>query len=220
MIRTEASRGRFISFEGGEGAGKSTNLAYLMERLQRAGIDVLRTREPGGTPLAEDIRTLLLADREEPLQPMAELMLMFAARAQHVDSVIRPALERGQWVLCDRFTDATFAYQGAARGLGAEPVAALAELAHPGLWPDLTLYLDIDPARGLERAGERGQPDRFEQESLTFFQAVRNCYLQRAEAEPGRFRVVDAGQPLTTVQGVLAEVMDAYLASVGAGSCS
>lgn len=220
MTQERTGWGRFITVEGGEGAGKSTNLDHLTTRLHARGIDVVRTREPGGTPLAERIRGLLLAEEEdEPLQPLAELLLVFAARVQHLETVIRPALTRGQWVLCDRFTDATFAYQGAARGLGAETVQALAALTHPTLWPDLTLYLDIDPEQGLARTRDRGgAPDRFEQESLRFFRTVRACYLERAAAEPGRFQVIDAGQALAGVRTQLDRALDAYLEKAGVSS--
>ncbi len=211
MLAGEQTTGRFISVEGGEGAGKSTSLDHLAMRLEGAGLTVVRTREPGGTPLAEQIRALLLAGEDEPLRPMTELLLIFAARAQHLDQVIRPALSQGAWVLCDRFTDATFAYQGAARKLGAEPVRRLAELVHPGLWPDLTLYFDIDPVKGMERVRGRGTPDRFEQESMQFFTIVRDCYLARAAAEPHRFRVIDAGQSIARVRADLDLVLDRFL---------
>lgn len=202
-------RGRFITIEGGEGAGKSTNLAALVEHLRVRGIEVEVTREPGGTPLAEEIRALLLAERSETVAPLAELLLMFAARAQHLAGRIEPALAAGRWVVCDRFTDATFAYQGAGRALDPTAVETLATLVHPGLWPDLTLYLDLPPARGLARATARSDPDRIERENGEFFERVRSGYLQRARAEPDRFRIIDADRPLDAVQAdVVAAVED------------
>ncbi|MEE4298394.1 MAG: dTMP kinase, partial [Pseudomonadales bacterium] len=155
-------RGRFLSLEGGEGAGKSTNLEHVVAFLERRGLSVEVTREPGGTALAEEIRTLLLAPRSEPPAPLTELLLVFAARAQHLAERIEPALAAGRWVVCDRFTDATFAYQGGGRQLGSGPIETLAELVHAGRWPDLTLYLDVPPELGLARARERAEPDRIE----------------------------------------------------------
>ena len=192
--------GRFITVEGGEGAGQSTNLALIVTELEARGIQVEVTREPGGTPLAEEVRTLLLAPREETLVPQAELLLMFAARAQHLAERIEPALAAGRWVLCDRFTDATFAYQGAGRGLGERMIRTLADLVHPQRWPDLTVYLDLAPETGLARARQRGTPDRIERESTPFFQRVRAAYVARAQADPGRFAVIDASRPLEAVQ--------------------
>ena len=190
------SRGRFITLEGIEGVGKSTCLRFLAERLAALGISCVTTREPGGTPLAEDIRGLVLARRAEGMPPAAELLLMFAARAAHVAQRIEPALARGEWVLCDRFTDASRAYQGAGRGLSAADIEALARVAHPGLVPDLTLLLDIAPDAGLARARQRGAGgDRFEDEQLAFFTRVREGYLALARAEPLRWRVLDATLP-------------------------
>ncbi|MFO1503049.1 MAG: dTMP kinase [Steroidobacteraceae bacterium] len=190
------SRGRFITVEGIEGAGKSTLITGLGEVLRAHGITVCATREPGGTPLAEDIRGLVLARRAEGMPPAAELLLMFAARAAHVAQRIEPALARGEWVLCDRFTDASRAYQGAGRGLSAADIEALARVAHPGLVPDLTLLLDIAPDAGLARARQRGAGgDRFEDEQLAFFTRVREGYLALARAEPLRWRVLDATLP-------------------------
>jgi dTMP kinase len=195
-----APRGRFITLEGGEGVGKSTNLAFVAALLEAAGLDVQRTREPGGTPLAERVREVIVSVAAEAVPPMAELLLIFAARALHIESCIRPALEAGRWVLCDRFTDASYAYQGAGRGLGDGPVRWLEEQVQRGLRPDLTLLLDADPAIGLGRAGARGTADRFERERLDFFTRVRAGYLARAAAEPRRFRVIDASRPLAAVQ--------------------
>ncbi|MCW3150275.1 dTMP kinase [Stutzerimonas stutzeri] len=192
--------GLFITLEGPEGAGKSTNREYLAERLRKCGLDVVLTREPGGTPLAERIRELLLAPADEPMADDTELLLVFAARAQHLAQVIRPALQRGAVVLCDRFTDATYAYQGGGRGLSVERIAQLETFVQHDLRPDLTLIFDLPVEVGLRRAAARGRLDRFEQEGLQFFEAVRQAYLARAHAAPSRYRVLDAAQPLAKVQ--------------------
>ncbi len=192
--------GRFITLEGIEGVGKTTNLNYVRTRLEQRGIDVVVTREPGGTPLAEEIRALLLSPREEPVAELTELLLMFAARAQHLHALIEPALARGAWVLCDRFTDATFAYQGGGRQLDAGPVALLEQLVQGARRPDLTLLLDLPVALGLQRAHARGKPDRFETERVEFFERVRQAYLERAAAEPARIAVIDAAPALPQVQ--------------------
>lgn len=202
---------RFISLEGGEGVGKSTNLAAMAELLRATGRELVVTREPGGTPLAEDIRQLLLAPRNEAVAADAELLLLFAARAQHWQQVILPALRRGAWVLCDRFVDATYAYQGAGRGLDTALIDRLAELVLQGQGPALTLLLDVDVATGLARAQQRAALDRFEQEQLSFFERVRAAYLARAQAEPERIRRIDASQPLAQVQADVAAVMAAYI---------
>jgi dTMP kinase len=180
--------------------------------MERAGRRVVRTREPGGTPLGEEVRALLLGHREEGMDSTAELLLMFAARAEHIHRVIRPALERGDWVLCDRFTDATYAYQGGGRGLDLEPVRTLESLVQGSLRPDLTLLLDLPVETGLCRAGRRSSPDRFEQEDLAFFQRVRDAYRDRAAAEPGRFRVVDASRSLERVQQQIRGVVEDFMA--------
>jgi dTMP kinase len=186
-------RGRFITLEGIEGAGKSSLQRLLAETLIARGRRVCATREPGGTPLAEDIRSLVLKRREEAMPPAAEVMLMFAARCAHVENRIRPALASGEWVLCDRFTDATRAYQGGGRGFDPAAIETLAALSHPRLQPDLTLLLDLPPEAGLARArGRREGGDRFEDETLAFFTRVRERYLALAAAEPGRIRVIDA----------------------------
>jgi dTMP kinase len=207
----EKVRGRFITLEGGEGVGKSSNLAFVAALLEAEGLDVERTREPGGTPLAERIRDVIVAPAREPMPPMTELLLIFAARAAHIEGRIRPALEAGRWVVCDRFTDASYAYQGAARGLGEEPVRWLEQRVQGELRPDLTLLLDADPAVGLARANARGAADRFEQERVDFFARVRAGYLARAQAEPGRFRVVDASRPLEDVRACLRQHINEYL---------
>ena len=195
--------GLFITLEGPEGAGKSTNREYLAERLRAAGIEVLLTREPGGTPLAERIREVLLAPIDEVMNPDTELLLVFAARAQHLAQVIRPALARGEVVLCDRFTDATYAYQGGGRGLPQARIATLEQFVQGDLRPDLTLVFDLPVDIGLQRAAARGRLDRFEQEQRGFFEAVRQAYLQRARAEPARYRLLDAAQPLAGVQAAI-----------------
>ena len=204
--------GLFITLEGPEGAGKSTNRDYLAARLAERGIEVLLTREPGGTPLAERVRELLLAPSDEPMAADTELLLVFAARAQHLERVIRPALARGCVVLCDRFTDATYAYQGGGRGVPEARIAQLESFVQGGLRPDLTLVFDLPVEVGLARAAARGRLDRFEQEGRGFFEAVRQAYLRRAAAEPQRYRVLDAAQPLDRVQqaldGLLAQIVE------------
>ncbi|MFN9584127.1 MAG: dTMP kinase [Pseudomonadaceae bacterium] len=202
--------GLFITLEGPEGAGKSTNREYLAERLREQGIDVVLTREPGGTPLAERIRELLLDPSDEPMAADTELLLVFAARAQHLQQVIRPALAKGSVVLCDRFTDATYAYQGGGRGLSIERIAQLEQFVQGELRPDLTLIFDLPVEIGLARAAARGRLDRFEQEGRGFFEAVRQAYLQRAKQAPQRYRVLDAGQTLAQVQADI----DAWLPSL------
>nr|WP_218115739.1 dTMP kinase [Pseudomonas putida] len=192
--------GLFITLEGPEGAGKSTNRDYLAARLREHGLDVVLTREPGGTPLAEKVRELLLAPSDEGMAADTELLLVFAARAQHLAQVIRPALARGSVVLCDRFTDATYAYQGGGRGLSVERIAALEQFVQGNLRPDLTLVFDLPVEVGLARAAARGRLDRFEQEGQAFFEAVRQAYLQRAQGAPQRYSLLDAAQSLEAVQ--------------------
>ena len=203
--------GLFFTLEGPEGAGKSTNREYLAERLREQGIDVLLTREPGGTPLAERIRELLLDPSDEPMAADTELLLVFAARAQHLQQVIRPALAKGSVVLCDRFTDATYAYQGGGRGLSIERIAQLEQFVQGELRPDLTLIFDLPVEIGLARASARGRLDRFEQEGRGFFEAVRQAYLQRAEQAPQRYRVLDAGQTLAQVQADIDALLPSLL---------
>ncbi len=192
--------GKFLTLEGTEGVGKSTNLAFVRDWLTSRNIQVVVTREPGGTPLAEQVRELLLAKRDEPVDETAELLLIFAARAQHLAQVIKPALDKGIWVLSDRFTDATFAYQGGGRGLSKSVIQQLEQLVQGGLRPDLTLILDIDVKLGLSRASQRGELDRFESETLDFFERVRAAYRERAMANPAHYAIVDAGQTLEKVQ--------------------
>ena len=192
-------RGRFITIEGGEGAGKSTMMGRVADWLENAGHPVIRTREPGGTELAEKLREILLDRNNISLSGRAELLLMFAARAQHLEELIRPALARGDWVLCDRFTDATWAYQGGGRELPRDEIEVLEKLVHGDLQPDLTLLLDLPVELGLKRAARRSQADRFEQESTLFFERVRAAYLERAQAAPERFAVIDAGGTMEQV---------------------
>ena len=198
-----SQRGLFITVEGSEGAGKTTALDFLEHALRQAGIDLLRTREPGGTRLGERLRGLLLDPGDVAVDPLAELLMMFAARAQHLAERVLPALEAGRWVLCDRFTDATYAYQGAGRGLGADVVSQLENLVQGELRPDLTVLLDLPVAAGLARAAGRGELDRFEREELAFFERVRACYLERAARGGGRYHLVDASADLDTVQQAL-----------------
>ncbi|MFZ5722791.1 MAG: dTMP kinase [Pseudomonadota bacterium] len=209
------ARGKFITLEGIEGVGKSTNLRFLADRLSAAGIPHVVTREPGGTPLAEEIRTLLVTPRDEPVTQSAELLLMFAARAQHVGTVIEPALARGDWVLCDRFTDATYAYQGGGRGMDRAAIAWLERHVQGTLRPDCVFLLDIEVATGLARARRRsGAGDRFERERAEFFERVRRCYLERAAAQPASYRIIDAGAALDEVQAQLGRELDCLLAGV------
>ncbi|WOJ94161.1 dTMP kinase [Congregibacter variabilis] len=207
-----SQRGLFITLEGGEGAGKSTAMAYVEKRLREANVDIVCTREPGGTRLGEQLRETLLAPSEIDIDPLAELLMMFAARAQHLSECIVPALQRGQWVLCDRFTDASYAYQGAGRGLGEAPVSALEELVQNGLRPDLTLLLDVPAEIGLSRARGRGALDRFEQEDHAFFERVRQSYLSRARRSSGRYQIIDASAELFEVESSLQAVVEDLLA--------
>lgn len=202
--------GRFITLEGGEGAGKSVNLAFVRDWLTgHAEAEVLTTREPGGTPVGEDIRRLFL--QQDGLVPEAELLLVFAARVQHLRDVIQPALARGEWVLCDRFTDASYAYQGGGRGLDAGRIAYLENWLQGGLRPDLTLLLDTPPELGKARANGRGEADRFDTETERFYENVRQAYLDRARNEPQRIKVVDASRPLREVQQAIATVLEQWL---------
>lgn len=207
-------RGRLITLEGGEGVGKSSNVAFVTAWLEARGFEVVSTREPGGTPRAEAIRALLLDPAPaEPLSVDAELLLMFAARAQHLAEKILPALARGAWVVCDRFTDATYAYQGGGRGLDNERIAILEHFVQKGMTPDLTLLLDMPVEAASRRVSSRlddlgGERDRFEREQRGFFTAVRDGYLTRAAGEPERFALIDAAQSLSTVQAQLDTTLD------------
>ncbi|WLD56668.1 dTMP kinase [Salinispirillum sp. LH 10-3-1] len=198
------STGKFVCIEGLEGVGKSTNLAFITDWLFRNNIAHVVTREPGGTPIAEEVRGLLLSKRPEPVDAMCELLLVFAARAQHLNTKIRPSLEDGLWVVTDRFTDSTFAYQGAGRGMPLEQIAQLEALVQQGLKPDLTILLDAPAEVGLQRATARGELDRFESERLSFFTRARDVYLDRAAASPDRYLVIDATQSLEAVQREIA----------------
>lgn len=194
-------RGRLITLEGIEGAGKSAQIPGIVSFLRAQGIEVVVTREPGGTPLAERLRALLLDPAQREMGQISELLLLFAARADHLERLIRPALSRGQWVVCDRFTDATYAYQGGGRGIDQAKIAQLETLVQGDLRPDLVLILDVPPEVGLARAHKRrdGEADRFEMETLAFFAAARAVYLQRAEAHPERYCVIDATAPFAQV---------------------
>ena len=192
--------GRFITLEGGEGVGKSTNLDFIGRLLEQRRIRLTVTREPGGTPVAEKIRAVLLERGSEPIDDLAELLLVFAARAQHVSQVIRPALQRGDWVLSDRFTDASYAYQGGGRQMDMSNIAWLENAVQGELRPDLTLVLDAPLEVGLSRAKQRGKLDRFESEQRAFFERVRQVYLQRAAQDQKRYRIIDAALPLADVQ--------------------
>ena len=208
------TRGLFLTLEGVEGVGKSTNIEFMTQYLERRGIDYVLTREPGGTQLAEKIRELLLDVHEEHMSELTELLLVFAARAQHIEKLIEPALASGKWVLCDRFTDATFAYQGAGRGLSVEKITQLQSMVQGSLRPDLTIILDLDPAIGMERAKGRGELDRFEQEQQSFFLLVRQAYLDIAAAEPDRCRIIDASKPLAEVKSDLIDCLERGLAKI------
>ena len=200
-------KGQFITVEGIEGAGKTTNTEFIHQQLLSAGKDVGVTREPGGTLLGEAIRGLLLDPQYTGMDSTCELQLMFAARAEHLARVVRPALEKGQWVLCDRFTDATYAYQGGGRGIDTDTIARLEALVQGDFRPDITLLLDVPVEVGLARASKRGDLDRFEQEKVEFFERVRQAYLDMARQHAGRYRVIDASQPLEQVQQQLELVL-------------
>lgn len=203
------TRGRFIVLEGGEGGGKSTQARRLRAHLEGAGRRVLLTREPGGSPLAEAIRALVLGSWPEGVDATTELLLIFAARAAHVHATIRPALEAGIDVICDRFVDASYAYQGAGRGLGAAPVALLEQLVLGDLRPDRVLVLDVAPELGMQRIVERGDNNRFDAESIAFMQRVRAAYLARAAAAPERYAVIDAARDVDAVAAELVAIVEA-----------
>lgn len=209
---TDNIKAPFITIEGIEGVGKSTACKFIISLLQQANIDYVATREPGGTPIAEDVRNLLLQEHSEPMSETCELLLMFASRAQHLERVIWPAMQQDKWVVCDRFIDATYAYQGGGRQLAQQPIQLLEQClsqAAPqdlSLTPDLTILLDAPVELGLQRAKRRSAPDRFEQEATEFFTRVRAQYLHRAEQEPQRFRIIDAAQPLAKVQAAIRAV--------------
>jgi len=204
-------RGKFITLEGGEGVGKTTNLTFIRDYLHEHNISVVVTREPGGTVLAEKIRHLLLDKDSEMISEQAELLLIFAARAQHIKHVIEPALAQGEWVLCDRFTDATYAYQGGGRNMRISTIEWLEDLVQGNLRPDLTVLLDAPVEVGIERARERGAFDRFESEKISFFEHVRRAYLLQVELHPERIKLIKASQPLVDVQKALIDVIRTLL---------
>lgn len=206
--------GKFISIEGIEGAGKSTQISFIHAFLENQGINVVVTREPGGTALGEQIRELLLRPRDEGMSDDAELLLMFAARAEHIHQVIKPALARGDWVLCDRYVDATFAYQGGGRGIDRERIQLIADWTLKGLQTDLTFLFDLPVEVGQSRVVKRQQKkDRFEQEKAAFFQKIRDCYLARAEQEPERIKIIDASRDIEAIQAQLSIILTETLSS-------
>jgi dTMP kinase len=212
------SRGKFITIEGGEGVGKSTQIAALRDYLISRGHQVVLTREPGGTPRAERIRALLLETTDEVMPATCELLLMFAARATHIANVIEPALAKGEWVVCDRFTDATYAYQGGGRGMNVDEIAILETVVQGRLRPDLTILLDValdvSAARAQQRNAAVGSTDRFEREQREFFERVRRAYLQRACQEPHRFAVIDAGGDRDSVANAIRAAIETKLGQV------
>ena len=205
----QPQRGVFITLEGGEGVGKSTAVKFIQHYLQQAGIEFITTREPGGTPVAEQIRQLLLNPNiTETITPDTELLLMFASRSQHLANLIKPALQAGKWVICDRFVDASYAYQGGGRGFDVAQIAQLDNWIVGNLQPQVTILLDASPQVGMTRTKNRGSHDRIEQEKVDFFERVRATYLARAQAAPARFKVVDASKPLAAVQGEIKNILD------------
>ena len=201
-------QGLFITIEGTEGVGKSTNMAYIESWLNKAGKELVITREPGGTELGEKLRAVLLDAKEQSMCDDTELLLMFAARAQHLQEVILPALDAGKWVLCDRFTDSTYAYQGGGRGIDEARIAQLEQWVQGDRRPDMTLILDLPIDVGLKRAGKRSEPDRFELEKYDFFNKVRNSFLARAAADPQRYAVIDASPAINEVQQSIQAVLE------------
>jgi dTMP kinase len=216
--RLPVARGRFITLEGIEGAGKSTQRDTLADVLQELGVPFIHTREPGGAPAAERIRALLLDPALRDLCPRAELLLIFAARAEHLARTLQPALAAGTWVICDRFTDASFAYQGGGRGIPVDAIAGLETLVQGELRPDLTFLFDLPARQGLERARARGAPDRFEAETLSFFERAREIYLQRAAADPKRFRVLDASLGIDQVARQVRAELKTFVSRLGIAS--
>jgi dTMP kinase len=206
-------QGKFITVEGTEGVGKTTNIEFIQNWLNSYNVDFIATREPGGTPLAEQVREILLAPRDEKVSDATELLLMFAGRAQHLERVILPALSNGTWVLCDRFTDATYAYQGFGRQMDKDMISQLELLVQGNLRPNLTLVLDIPVEIGLERANLRSAPDRFEQEEMEFFHRVRNGYLAMAKTYSDRYVVIDASQCLESVQADISNALGDFYRS-------
>jgi dTMP kinase len=209
--------GRFITVDGGEGAGKTTQLAFMRDYLTETGKRIVMTREPGGTPLGEEIRSLLLSHRDGGMGDDAELLLVFAARAEHVQRVIRPALARGDWVLCDRFSDASYAYQGGGRGIAAERIAALERWVLDGLRPDLTLLFDLPVEQGLARRGRHDPLDRFESEQRDFLRRVRQAYLERSRSDPKRYRLIDATRGVGMVRAEVRNILARFIDETGHG---
>ncbi|MBL4638420.1 MAG: dTMP kinase [Proteobacteria bacterium] len=206
--------GKFISIEGIEGAGKSTQLAFIERYLKQQGKNVVVTREPGGTALGEQVRELLLAPRDEGMAVDTELLLMFAARAEHIDQVIKPAIQRGDWVISDRFVDATFAYQGGGRGIAAARIEQISAWTLNGLQTDITFLFDLTVELGQQRVISRnGVVDRFEQEKTAFFQKIRDCYLQRSQQEPNRIKVIDASKTINEIELQLTAALDRLLSA-------
>jgi len=208
-MRGQGKFGQFITVEGIEGAGKSSHIDAMRAHLEARGLKVRLTREPGGAPVSESLRGLLLDPGNLGMDADTELLLVFAARAEHLAKVIRPSLEAGEWVLCDRFTDATYAYQGGGRGIDASRIAALEDWVQGKLRPDLVILLDIDPEIGLARAASRGDKDRFEQEDMAFFHRVRRTYLERAAAMPKRYRIIDSSAERDSVRRQILDVLEA-----------
>lgn len=207
------ARGKFITIEGQDGAGKTTNIEVLKQCLEHSRIPFIQSREPGGTELGESVRGLLLDSSDDFIGNKAELLLMFAARAQHIQEVIEPALSEGKWVLCDRFTDATYAYQGGGRGMNMADIALLEDYVQGELNPDLTILLDLPVEVGESRAGQRSTPDRFEKQQLDFKQHVRNCYLERATAEPNRIKVIDASLSIDQVSSAINSTLSEFISN-------
>jgi len=203
--------GKFITLEGGEGCGKTTNIKFIEQFLVAQGISVVITREPGGTALAENIRQLLLDKQQEAIAEETELLMMFAARAQHIKHVILPALAQGKWVLCDRFTDSSYAYQGGGRNMDNKAIAWLEDFSQQQIRPDLTLLLDVPVEIGMSRAKQRGALDRFELEKMEFFNKVRNCFLEIAAQQGERVKLVDATQDLPQVQRNIIEILQTFI---------
>lgn len=204
-------KGQFITFEGVEGAGKTTNISFVADKIKKAGYDILLTREPGGTTTGEAIRNILISKDLPEMHHQTELLLMFAARSEHLHRKIIPALEQGTWVLCDRFTDASYAYQGAGRGIKTQNIKILETLVQETLRPDITFLFDLEADIGLARAKSRGETDRFEQQQIDFFNRVRSEYLKMAEAEPKRFRIIEAQHDLNIVQQQINQKLEAIL---------
>ncbi len=203
--------GKFITLEGGEGCGKTTNIKFIEQFLVAQGISVVITREPGGTALAENIRQLLLDKQQEAIAEETELLMMFAARAQHIKHVIRPALAQGKWVLCDRFTDSSYAYQGGGRNMDNKAIAWLEDFSQQQIRPDLTLLLDVPVEIGMSRAKQRGALDRFELEKMEFFNKVRDCFLEIAAQQGERVKLIDATQDLAQVQSNITDILQIFI---------